>query len=373
MQTSFLRDWLFVIPGAGSDAGGSKLALVSKSPDPHISHALFAADALCGEDRFLQWRDSIGVLYRAQPSTQQTLDGFHASIDAWQLEGVVVGATDVGAYAYARSRAYAARDGMNHYLLQCYLAGGYVGECDGEDLGIAAGDIVLYDLARPFACWSQAARTIAVAIDRELMESVLPQAPRLHGKVLRHANPLAGLLRDHILSLVRRLPAVRQQDAGEVARASVQMIAACLHPSRRTQAEAAVAWRGVTLEAIHRHIGQNLAQPLRPADLCEQFGLSRRLLYALFEPEGGVRNAIQQRRLRRAFLELAQQRNRGLRIADVAARCGFASESHFSHAFRRAFEVAPREVRALTLERFVGSVPPPGDEGVNYAHWLRTL
>jgi AraC-like DNA-binding protein len=66
-----------------------------------------------------------------------------------------------------------------------------------------------------------------------------------------------------------------------------------------------------------------------------------------------------------------------LRVAEVAARTGFASNAHFSRAFRAAFGMSPSDARAMALS--AASAGAMADVGahplssVEYATWLRGL
>jgi AraC-like DNA-binding protein len=90
---------------------------------------------------------------------------------------------------------------------------------------------------------------------------------------------------------------------------------------------------------------------------------------------GGVARYILHRRLQRAFHALANPANRRLRIAEVASRVGFASESHFSRAFRSAFGLTPSDIRGASSGKgapafMVGSQLVPSAQ---YAAWVLGL
>jgi AraC-like DNA-binding protein len=126
------------------------------------------------------------------------------------------------------------------------------------------------------------------------------------------------------------------------------VIAACFRPTaeslERTRAPIAVA----TTSHIKRYIEQHLASPeLSPASICAAFGLSRATLYRLFEPLGGIASSIRERRLARTYAELIHPANQHRRISDIAFDWGFTNGAHFSRNFRRAFDMAPSELRAL--------------------------
>jgi AraC-like DNA-binding protein len=69
-----------------------------------------------------------------------------------------------------------------------------------------------------------------------------------------------------------------------------------------------------------------------PDAVAKGIGVSRSVLYRAFEPSGGVARYIRTRRLAQLRTLLAQP-DEGGRIADLAYRCGFSSESDCSRAF----------------------------------------
>lgn len=248
---------------------------------------------------------------------------------------------------------------------------------DGVDMQVRAGDITVFDLGRTQRTYAHPSHVLSIVVPREIADEAFhsPSAG-LHGTVLRGHTVLGGLLSDYLQSLHRRLPAVTLADAPAVVQATTQMLGACLRPNRDTLAQAQPQIQGVTLERIQQYIARNLGAPLPPELLCRTFGISRSLLYRLFEPLGGVAHYVQQRRLARAFHTLANPANRRLRVGEIATRCGFISEAHFSRAFRAAFGLAPSDVRAAALG---AQAPRAGAEGASgrstaeYADWLRSL
>ena len=86
--------------------------------------------------------------------------------------------------------------------------------------------------------------------------------------------------------------------------------------------------------------------------------MSRATLYRLFEPLGGVSSYIQERRLARAYAALIHPAHRHRPIYDIAFDCGFASEAHFSRAFRLFFGLPPSELRAMGT---AANHLPPGE------------
>ena len=71
-------------------------------------------------DRFEAWRASISVLFDVAPVEHRTASGdsFHASVHATHLGQLLLGDLRFGAQRFSRNKARAARDGLDHYLVQ---------------------------------------------------------------------------------------------------------------------------------------------------------------------------------------------------------------------------------------------------------------
>lgn len=335
----------------------------------------FATAQAAGEERFEAWRDSISVIFDVSPLARETLGSFQASVNAAHLGNLLVGDLHFGAQQFARTRPRAARDGLDHYLVQWYRSGGFVGQHDdGDEMEVRPGDVTVFTLDRTLRTFAQPSHVLSLIVPRALADAAFGGPHHdLHGTVLRAGHPLGGLLGDHLASLQRRLPAIALADAPSVVHATMQMLAACLRPSLRTHDQARDALLGVTLERIQRHIARNLGAPLGPDVLCSTFGISRSLLYRLFEPLGGVAHYVQQRRLQRAFHALTNPANQRLRVADIAAHTGFSSEAHFSRAFRAAFGFTPSDARAMAAAQAAGTQPHAHGTSAEYADWVRGL
>jgi len=340
-----------------------------------LPSTLFTTDQQVGEARFEAWRSSISVVFDVAPLAPERMGAFQATVRATHLGNLLVGDLNFAGQQFMRSQPRVVRDGLDHYLVQWYRTGGFVGQRDGSmDIEVRPGDIVILDLGRTLRTFARRSRVMTLIVPRELIhEAMGVRDSDLHGTVLRADSALGGLLSDHLLSLQHRLPGVALEDAPAVARASVQMLAACVLPSAPTLHGAQSAIEGVTLQRIQRHINRYLGADLSADVLCQTFGLSRSALYRLFEPLGGVAHHVQQRRLLQAYRVLANPTNRRLRVADVAARVGFTSNAHFSRAFRAAFDMAPSEVRVPAHAGGADHTALAQGSSVEYAAWVRGL
>ena len=109
--------------------------------------------------------------------------------------------------------------------------------------------------------------------------------------------------------------------------------------------------RPQALREIKRYIDAHLDDAgLTPERIAAAHHISRRRLYTLFEAESsGVREWIRERRLERCRRDLRDAALLHATVTTIAMRWGFVDASHFSHCFREAYGMPPRDYRAAAI------------------------
>jgi transcriptional regulator GlxA family with amidase domain len=104
------------------------------------------------------------------------------------------------------------------------------------------------------------------------------------------------------------------------------------------------AARGLDFARIDRWLRAHLSEPLRIADLAAHCGFGMRRFHQLFcEAFGETPHRYLQRlRLDAALTLLADPRES---LTDIALTTGFADQSAFTHAFTKRFGIAPGQWR----------------------------
>ena len=306
----------------------------------------FDTAALPAAQQFEALAATVGVTHDVTPLATPPAAGFAASAEIWMLNQTVVSRSCFDPLRFSRSAARARRDGVDHYTLLFTEQGRWDARADGPDQRVEDGELCLLDLARPLDSRTGTVSSLCLLIPRPRLDALLP-AGNWHGAMPRGA---AGtLLREYLRALAPRLAAMSVAEAREVEQATLHLVAAALAPSAVGLARDAPAVAAGLLATARERIEARLADPtLSPDSLAAELGLSRASLYRLFAPMGGVGAFIQGRRLARVRARLADPRPLR-RLADIAFGCGFASESHFSRAFRSRFGQTPREARAEAL------------------------
>jgi len=156
------------------------------------------------------------------------------------------------------------------------------------------------------------------------------------------------LFMDHMLALRRLLPQAGMDSIPALTQSLLGLLDALVVHGDATATVAQTAM----FASICRHIDQRLDDPaLGVESICAQFRCSRATLYRLFKQNGGVREHIQRRRLMACFKAITAPRHMQRRIFDIALDYGFVSPSHFSHLFRRHFDLSPSEAREMGEKR----------------------
>jgi AraC-like DNA-binding protein len=133
----------------------------------------------------------------------------------------------------------------------------------------------------------------------------------------------------------------------------------------RGDTQAMVRERGVQAarrSAVLATIAARAAEAsLDPAEVAGQAGISERYLHRLLEPTGrSFAQHLLIRRLERAAGLLREHGCNHLRVAEIAARVGFADISHFNRGFRRHFGDTPHGVRVRARRQAAEEPPPHG-------------
>ena len=295
-----------------------------------ISKSQFSTTRLPTDQRFDIWRESISALFDVTPPVRAAADGFDASLTSFLLnDQIMFSRCETKAQRFERDSLRASKDGLDHFLIQTHLKGGQEVRRGRHHSEADVGDLLIIDLAKRHVAETSDFSHLTLVVPRPLLAPYLRRPDSQEGRVLNGSA----------------------DDVENAAAAAASLL-------HRAKSE----------------IERNLASPdLSVSTLCSAVGLSRAGLYRLFAPYGGVRAYIQDRRLRRAAADLVSLRHHQKYVYDIAFNWGFASEAHFSRAFKARFGMSPKDARDLgrtgvDLDAQMSDTPQIGDR--DYEIWL---
>ncbi|MCJ2125235.1 helix-turn-helix domain-containing protein [Methylobacterium sp. J-077] len=320
------------------------------------------------------WREAVAPFWDFS-IRQEDIADFRGRSQVRHLGNAVLCRASASSLRFERPRALVARMGVDHILAHVRVSGRSRIAIDGSERDCGPGDICLFDLSRPLAARSTDYRALTLVLPRPLFGAEAGDLDALHGTVLQGATPFGRLLADHLRALSAHADGFSEREARAAAAAAATLIAAAVPRLSGGDRTGQAPERAPLLVAMRRVIEAELATPGLTAEaLCGRFGVSRSALYRLFAPMGGVAGYIRQRRLDRAYQELARAgEGRPARISEVAYRWHFETPAHFTQAFRDAFGCPPRDVRAQARAGAPPSPLPLRQDWADFYDWILRL
>ncbi|MGE7815270.1 transcriptional regulator FeaR [Pseudomonas sivasensis] len=301
-------------------------------------------------EAFANWNRDLRTVcgnFSTALSEQHTL--FIGSVHAQDVCGLELAHIRTNAGLISRHRTSGDGDDDRHCFLILQSSGHQRIRGQNQVIELGPEDIALVDSAQAFDIEPRGlVQNISIHLSRQEVSHQLGQQP-LFGKLAR--NSVATHM---IRALVRSLGDVAlsrdsggRSDGPALEHALIRLAVAGL--DERTDGQPAFACVGHDdLYGLATRLVESSLQEaeLGPDYLARQLNVSVRQLYRLFEQRHeSISRYIQQRRLERVAQDLRCQDLRHESITQIAFKWGFVDAAHFSRAFKRHFQHAPRDFR----------------------------
>ncbi|RQS07094.1 helix-turn-helix domain-containing protein [Burkholderia sp. Bp8998] len=314
---------------------------------PGIAHSNFSVQ---GDARrsFLAWQERMSPVYDIWPSSKQAEDTFDASLSRYTIDNLSIFDFRTAPNLAVRSLGRVSTESIRDITFSVFLEGPpaeFLGGKPRSDVPHMPPlpSILALDMDQPCTVRSFHGRILLLFVPRALVERSFPDAASLHGRWIHATTPLTRMLIEHVVALRRQIVGLSKKDAHQSFLTAVELIVAAFSRHAGLAGNARAAVRAAIYGQVRRHVETNLHDPnLSPDSVLASLQLSRASVYRIFEHEGGLAAYIRNRRLRMAADELVRFPH--MEVQDVAAGLGFNDASSFTRAFRRAFDIAPREL-----------------------------
>lgn len=232
----------------------------------------------------------------------------------------------------------------DNYLAVLLLSGRYRLEQDGREVFLKPGEMTVYDATKPHHIHCpEAFSKIIVTIPRRVMRERLPGVELCTARKVSNERGI-GLMTSHFIgSVSHQLGAIDINTFNGLSAQALDFLTLSFASIRPQHFELSRS-RSVTLHQIKLFVAQHLSDSsLSPATVAAATGLSTRYINMLFEDEKtSLMRYVLTCRLKRCYDDLLHAQYP--RVSDIAFKWGFNNVSHFSRAFRQAFNVTPSEV-----------------------------
>jgi len=180
---------------------------------PSVPHVRLDSDQHPAGEAFDLWQAAL-PFYRISLAPGVTRETFRCALLCWFLGDVILSRTDVSAVQFVRSVEQIRADGVDSYSFFVFTSGTWAGDVDGRPLSVGPGQMVGFDLSKPFVAESTTSSGVALSVARTAIGNGLRADPDLHGHVFEGAG--AEMLLDHLLSLERHLPSMTEADVARI-------------------------------------------------------------------------------------------------------------------------------------------------------------
>ncbi len=299
----------------------------------------------CPQARAQAWREAMSVsadtLFRPEE-----IEGFAGSLDMHQLGAVLLSEIRATPHAVVRSKGTLTRWAHDHVILDVFAEGGFSGRIGGRPVTVEAGDCVMFDLRGTMRLQFRPMRCLAAVMPRALFDERAGARLAVDGLVFRAGSPEAEVLGAVLTRLVATAPQMPEPVATGFGLGLTSLIGTCVGARGGTARPRGPTVPVRSLARLRRYIDRHAAEAdLGPGRLCAQFGLSRTMLYRLFQSSGGVAAAIRHRRAALAVQILRDPA--AFPIEQVARDSGFGDERSLRRALRELYGATPSELRVL--------------------------
>jgi len=223
---------------------------------------------------------------------------------------------------------------------------------------LSPGDTTLVDAGRPWtsdcagACARLYLRVPSWFVQDHLRIGSLPALPRIRGK-----SGLGATLFRLATSLYEEAKGMTVEEGIVALEAYLDILAGCI--TRPGVAYTRLGHCAQLRPRVEHFIESHLTEPsLSPTLIAGAAGISVRHLHRIFAAKGcTVTEWIRERRLERCRTDLSDAHLRERNITEIAFSWGFSDSAHFSHCFKQAFGVSPREFRTNVWNHSHGTQP----------------
>jgi AraC-like DNA-binding protein len=286
---------------------------------------------------------------------------FHGSISRRKLADLEMTLFASSAVAFNKRPMFGANPAARACIVITQLQGHRRYCQNGNIAFLRRGDATLIDSATPWSsdcagdCSRLYLRVPQRLIDNQFRLNDLPFARRIAGD--SGLGAILFRLSTSLFEQAERLSAVEELSAMQ---GYLRILTACvgMDDLRHSGANRRLELSTRILNYIENHLTES---SLGPIEIAAALNISVRHVHRVFSKQGStVADWIRTQRLKQCRRDLYDSRLTAKSITEIAFYWGFNDSAHFSHAFKKEFQLSPRTFRSRVISGL--PVPPVSDE-----------
>ncbi|MBW8640677.1 helix-turn-helix domain-containing protein [Hoeflea sp. WL0058] len=295
---------------------------------------------------FDAWRESVRGIYDVNPNDDER--GVHERVRSYLVASLIFTEVTLSSQSFSRQSSHVKNAG-DYLWLKVYKGGESRGISDDRSFVIMPGEVHIFDYTREFR---------SIITDSSVAGAVIPHEavgydPSRHPSyfMFPSASPIGCMLKQALYTVLDLAPNLQKEDASAVSDGFCSLLqsALCLSPLGNPETPNTFEAR---VHAMKAYLDKHLSDPdLGPERLSKEFGMSLPTVYRHFSETGGVNHYIVNRRLDRAYSQLASPSSRKRKIHEIANAAGYDDPAYFSRSFSKYFGIPPSSVQKLNQSR----------------------
>ncbi|WP_060886957.1 helix-turn-helix domain-containing protein [Streptomyces caniscabiei] len=295
------------------------------------------------------WRDVVSQSFVPLDATPRECPDFHAELRSAQLGPVQVSVVTAEAHRVARTRRLIGSGGPDVVKVSLLLAGRCVITQRDRQAELEPGELAVYDTRYPYVLESDRRHSVLVLMfPRAMLRMPERDLGRMTATPVSCRDGVGTVVHPFLSGLALQVDALETVGTPRLAENVVDLVGTLF--AEHTGAAKNPGDDGPVLLTgrILAYMEQHLADPrLGPDRIAAAHRISRRYLYKLLGARGyTVSGWLREHRLARCRRDLTDPALAHVPISAVGGRWGFPDPAQFSHAFKAAYGISPREARA---------------------------
>ncbi len=323
-----------------------RTARIARNAESRLPASLFATHALTPEARFGAWHESMRVLLDSSLGRLDDPAAFSGENESYLLDDLVLTRGIAHRQKFDRSRTKIALDGIDHYLIEVFLAGHTEMNVGRHVVRSDVGRVIGFDLGEVMDSFNSDFDVLCAVVPRARLAPLLARPDSIHGAMPARDSGAGTLLASYLQNLYFAAPLLSPAEGKAASQALINLLASAFNSVPMDVHDSRDVMHQALLLRAQSFIRENLAaQNLSPDTIAAALGISRTVLYRLLEPIGGIAEYVRELRLKKCLADIMSVRCAHMHISEIGFRWGFSNSAHFTRAFRQRFGRAPGEVR----------------------------